>query len=92
MNACSICGGPITPADRGETHHNDHSKDDADPDNLRDVHRRCHMHHHENDRATDGTERYAPNAPRTPFTPERSASVGRGEGTAHNHRHGPRRG
>lgn len=62
MTGCSFCGGPV---DRGETHHDDHTKDDHDPDNLRQAHRRCHMHHHENDRATDEqtTQRYGPPTP-----------------------------
>lgn len=63
MTGCSFCGGPLT--NGSETHHDDHSKDDHDPDNLRESHRRCHMHHHENDRATDGdaSRRYGPPRP-----------------------------
>jgi hypothetical protein len=59
---CSICG---EKAQHTETHHDDHTKDDHDPDNLRPVHRRCHMHHHENDRATDNqtTQQYGPPSP-----------------------------
>jgi hypothetical protein len=62
MTGCSICGGPV---DAPETHHDDHSKDGHDPDNLRPVHRRCHMHHHENDKATDhrSRERFGPTRP-----------------------------
>jgi len=64
MVGCSMCGRPV---ERPETHHDDHTKDDTDPDNLRDVHRRCHMHHHDNDRATDGdaSRRYGPATPST---------------------------
>lgn len=71
MTGCTICG---EPADAPETHHHNQQKGDNDPDNLRPVHRRCHMHLHENDRATDdrSTERYGPDrptgGPRSPAT------------------------
>lgn len=64
MTGCSICGGPV---DSPETHHDDHTKDDHDPDNLRPVHRKCHMHHHENDRAT-GNQTQQDYGPPTPTT------------------------
>jgi len=60
---CSICGDPV---EDPETHHHNEQRDD-DPDNLRDVHRRCHMEHRENDRAVDGLaeQRYGPRSPST---------------------------
>lgn len=62
MTGCSICGDPV---DTPETHHDDKQRGNNHPDNLRPVHRRCHMHHHDNDRATDGdaTRKYGPPAP-----------------------------
>lgn len=64
MTGCAICGGP---ADHPEEHHHNQRKGDNDPDNLRDVHRRCHMQHHENDRAVDDLteQRYGPRRPNT---------------------------
>lgn len=63
MTGCAFCGGPVDERDR-ETHHHNGQRDD-DPDNLRDVHRRCHMSHHRNDRAVDNrtTRRYGPRSP-----------------------------
>lgn len=62
MTGCRICG---LPTDRPETHHHNHRKGDNDPDNLRPVDRRCHMEHHENDRAVDrlAEQRYGPQSP-----------------------------
>lgn len=62
MTGCTICGGPC---DRPEQHHHNHQKGDNDPDNLRPVHRRCHMHHHDNDRAVDhlSEQRFGPPRP-----------------------------
>lgn len=72
MTGCTICGGPV---ERPDTHHHNEQRGDNHPDNLRDVHRRCHMHHHDNDRAVDGqsTRRYGPGGsvatgPRRPAT------------------------
>lgn len=63
MTGCTICGHP----DPAETHHHNGNRGDNDPDNLRRVHRRCHMRHHDNDRAADArTERrYGPHRPAT---------------------------
>ena len=65
MTGCSICGGPLD--DTPEEHHHNQRRGDNDPNNLRDVHRRCHMEHHENDRAVDGQaeQRYGPRRPST---------------------------
>lgn len=62
MTGCSFCG---LPADTPETHHHNEQKGDNDPDNLRPAHRRCHMSHHENDRAVDdlAEQRYGPRTP-----------------------------
>lgn len=64
MTGCTFCGEPV---DRPEEHHHNEQRGDNDPDNLRDAHRRCHMEHHENERAVDGraAERYGPPSPRT---------------------------
>ncbi|QLG63095.1 HNH endonuclease signature motif containing protein [Halorarum salinum] len=64
MTGCSMCG---LPAERPETHHDNEHRGDNSPDNLRDVHRRCHMHHHGNDRATDhrSAEGFGPRSPST---------------------------
>lgn len=71
MTGCSICGGPV---EAPETHHDNEQRGDNSPGNLRPVHRRCHMHHHENDRATDDltTQRYGPGGGR--FGPRRPAT------------------
>lgn len=62
MTHCTICG---EPADHTETHHHNQRRTDNDPDNLRSVDRRCHMHHHGNDRAVDDLteQRFGPRRP-----------------------------
>jgi len=64
MTGCSCCG---LPTDEPETHHENEQRGDNDPDNLQEVHRRCHMKHHENDRAVDDhtEQRYGPRSPST---------------------------
>ena len=59
---CTICGDA---ASETESHHHNHRRGDNHPDNLRPVHRRCHMHHHENERAVDqlAEQRYGPPSP-----------------------------
>ena len=47
-DTCAHCG---KPTDRVEEHHVNHRKGDNHPDNLSPRDRRCHMHHHENERA-----------------------------------------
>lgn len=63
MTGCSLCGKSV---DRPEEHHHNQRKADNHPDNLRPVHRRCHMKHHGNDRAVDdlAEQRYGPPRPR----------------------------
>lgn len=70
-HTCSICGGPID-ASGPETHHDNEQRGDNRRENLRQVHRRCHMNHHDNRESVDRrtTEKYGPRQPRTgPPTP-----------------------
>lgn len=62
MGFCTITG---EPTDNVEVHHHNHRKGDNYPDNLREVDRRNHMHHHENEGAVDHLtkRRYGPNYP-----------------------------
>lgn len=64
MSYCANCGGPC---EQPETHHRNEQRGDNTPDNLSPVDRRCHMAHHENDRATDDRtrEKYGPRTPNT---------------------------
>jgi len=48
VETCACCG---KPTDRAETHHHNHRKGDNHPDNLTPRDRRCHMDHHDNQRA-----------------------------------------
>jgi hypothetical protein len=59
MTACKDCGDPV---DGTHTHHVDEQRGNNDPDNLSDRCPRCHMAHHDNDRATDhrSTGKYGP--------------------------------
>lgn len=63
MTGCACCG---KPTDHAEEHHHNHRRGDNDPDNLRDVDRRCHMEHHRNNRAVDDytSQRFGPARPR----------------------------
>lgn len=56
---CACCG---KPTDAAHTHHVNHRKADNFPDNLSPRDRRCHMKHHENDRAAAsyGRSRHLP--------------------------------
>lgn len=54
-DTCACCG---RPTDRVEEHHVNHRKADNHPDNLSPRARRCHMDHHDNQRAV--TFEYGP--------------------------------
>lgn len=64
MSYCTNCGGPC---DAPETHHRNEQRGDNTPDNLSPVGRRCHMEHHDNERAVDdlAEQRYGPKHPNT---------------------------
>jgi transposase len=47
-DTCACCG---KPTDAVEEHHVNHRKGDNHPDNLSVRDRRCHMEHHNNERA-----------------------------------------
>lgn len=53
-DVCSCCG---RPADVSHTHHVNEQRGDNHPDNLSTRDRRCHMEHHDNDRAADAYAR-----------------------------------
>lgn len=64
MTPCKDCG---QPTDTSHTHHVDEQRGNNDPDNLSERCPRCHMAHHDNDRATDDrtTRKWGPRTPAT---------------------------